>query len=73
MKLNIEELARESGFHHETSDGWPIIMHDRLEDLIRLIVERCAQEAENTPTALSGTGDFFSERCAKRIRQLLED
>ena len=67
MKLNIEELSRESGFHHETSDGWPIIMHDRLEDLIRLVVERCAQLADDADTRWDG------HAIATEIRTLMED
>lgn len=77
MKLNIEELAREAGSLPDNSHPAPETKHmrakvDALNRFAQLIVERCAVECENTPTALTLSGEFFSERCAKRVRKLLE-
>ena len=77
MKLNIEELTRAANDAAVKAVNTPSAMHEgfdgeRLRAFARLIVERCAVECENTPTALTLSGEFFSERCANRVRNLLE-
>lgn len=74
MKLKIEELAKQADPEHGSggfaSDS--IVGKAAIAEFARLIVERCAVECENTPTALTLSGEFFSERCAKGVRKLLE-
>lgn len=84
MKLNIEELARESGniaaveVQLATSNGaWASWNELRDKAFARLIVERCAQEAEALADKLlcvhDNEGASIALEARGNIRQLLED
>lgn len=85
MKLNIEELAKHAGY--DVEDGaiyMPVIQacgdpadeRLQLKAFARLIVERCAQEAEDTSQeyeAYTGQELSLNYSCAAAIRNLMED
>lgn len=62
MKLNIEELVRQT-FTKQDAEALLEFQSGSLEDLVGLIVERCA-------AALDSTGN---DHCAAAIRNLMED
>lgn len=69
MKLDVEELARESGYRFADDDGYDRMKNHGeyqrrwLKSFTRLVVERCA-------AALDSTGN---DHCAAAIRNLMED
>lgn len=82
MKLNIEVLAKHAGYDVEDgaismpviqSCGDPADERPQLKAFARLIVERCAQEADSKGHHWSGAAAHALFDCAAAIRQLLED
>lgn len=87
MKLNIEELAKQAGIETKLwnmgaasliyTEGCHGVARSEFEAVIRLIVERCAQEAEALADKLlcvhDNEGALIALEARGNIRQLLED
>lgn len=82
MKLDIEAMALEAGLDHVAKPDhncrvpyFDMVTTEELEAYTRLIVERCAQEAEDQTQEYepyTGQPLNLSYQCAAAIRNLLE-